>query len=224
MLEAKLLAGRHLRLTPIPARGITGAAAAFVNVASPAMYIEESERKDPGSKYNPFRNMGGTRVSSTATGAYTAANKIHRNFKWLPWYQGDISETDLNCDVLTGPMSGCILVTYRDAMGVLKAGHVGTVENLALATNANVRALWNNYATAHPLRVVGGFNPVGTTVPMFTLPPLADDIGAQTWGLLTTTGNYYAVQVWKQKNNNDEYRIADVHPVASMTLHQLQNI
>lgn len=38
--------------------------------------------------------------------------KIHRNFKWLPLYPGDVSMTSLPADVLTGPMSGCVLKRF----------------------------------------------------------------------------------------------------------------
>jgi hypothetical protein len=175
-----------------------------------------------GSKFNPFRNVGGVRQSAVNAGANTQANKVHRNFKFLPWYEGDISETALDHDVLTGPMSGCVLVTYRTAHGIM-AGHIGTVtvtENSPATINTNVKAVWNQFANAHPADVIGGFSPI--SAPMHP-PAIGDDIAGETWGLMTTTGQYYSVQIYIQKGQ-DSIRIAAIHPVANMGLAALQNL
>jgi hypothetical protein len=225
MIEAKLLVGRYLQFTPGASRHLPAGAhvPAFVNVVCPPLTVQESTRRDPGARFNPFRNVGGQRESAVVAG--TNPNKTHRNFKWLPWYAGDIAETPLTCDVLTGPMSGCILVSYRRA-GVPLAGHIGTVtvtDAIPVAVNNSVKAVWNNFANAHPGDVVGGFNPVDATVPVHP-PAQPGDVGGQTWGLLTTNGLFYAVQVWVQVGTANNFRVAAVHQVPSMTLAQLQNI
>lgn len=226
MLEAKLLVGRQLVFTRPTWRDLTGAAPVFVNVVCPPLTIAESTRKTPGGTYNPFRNVGGTRISDVAAGSNTAANKLHRNFKFLPWYQGDISETVLDRDVLTGPMSGCVLVHYL-RNGHYVAGHIGTItvtDAVPATINTNVKALWNQFANAHPLDVFGGFNPVANTVPAHP-PAQPGDIAGETWGLYTIVGTFYAVQVYKQAGNGpSEWRVAAVHQVPSMTLAQLQNL
>ncbi len=222
MIEAKLLVGRFLQIDTPASRAVTGAAPAFVNVACPALTIAESTRRNPGAALNPFRNVGGQRQSAVAAG--TNAAKVHRNFKWLPWYQGDISETVLDRDVLTGPMSGCILVSYRDLGGLTKVGHIGTItvtDTMPATINTNVKGVWNAFALAHPANVIGGFNPVGAAVPVHPPAQPGDQVG-QTWGLFTTNGNFYAVQVWVQGGHPIVYRIAAVHQIASMTLAQLQ--
>lgn len=225
MIEAKLLVDRYLKFTRPTWRNLTGAAPVFANVLCAPLTIQESERKNKGAKLNPFRSVGGDRISSVVGGTKAAANKVHRNLKFLPWYQGDISETSLDRDVLTGPMSGCVLVSYRRA-GNHMVGHIGTVtvtDVVPATINTNVKNLWNVFANAHPLDVVGGFNPVANTVPMHP-PAAAGDIGGETWGLYSTTGQFYAVQVYLQKDTVDEYRVAAVHQVPSMTLLQLQNL
>lgn len=214
MIEAKLLVGRFLTITVPPARAVTGNPAAFVNVVCPPLRIEESHRK--------VWHKSGIRESNVLPGANPG--KLHRNFKWLPWYKGDISETDLTVDVLTGPMSGCILVTYLDATGALKAGHVGTVDNAVpnyVNINNNVKGVWNAFANLPGSTVLGGFNPVAITVPAHP-PAQPGDTWGQTWGLYTTNGLYYAVQVWQQAGNVNSYRVAAVHQVPSLTLAQLQ--
>ncbi len=164
--------------------------------------------------------------------ARTNANKTHRNFKWLPWYAGDISETTLDRDVLTGPMSGCILTSYQ-RNGAHQVGHVGTVDETdasRVAVNLAVKAVWNNFANAHPADVVGGFDPVDNAVPPHP-PAQPGDQGGKTWGLFTTTGQFYAVHVQLQAPNTatlgvitPTFRVVAVHQVPTMTLAALQNI
>jgi hypothetical protein len=50
-------------------------------------------------------------------------------FTWLAYVKGQT--TDINnapTDVLTGPMSGCLIARWTDMMGGIHVGHVGTVE------------------------------------------------------------------------------------------------
>jgi hypothetical protein len=225
--DDKLIVGRRLQFTRPTFRDLTGQPPAFIPVLCPVLNIQESTEHDSGG-----------RISSVATGQITKAGKVHRNFKFLPWYQGDIAETALDYDVLTGPMSGCILTSYIRA-GHPVVGHIGTVTVTAAVPatiNTNVKAVWTAFANAHPGDVIGGFNPTGGSVaahPKFQ----PGDVGGETWGLLTTDGRFYAVQVYKQGELRDkggtvlraapvldEWRIAAVRKVTSMTLAQLQNI
>ena len=215
MIEAKMLVGRFLQFNPTPKRGLTGNPPAIVPVLCPALTIQESHRKDPGAAYNPFRNVGGVRESNVVVGTNVNANKVHRNFKWLPWYEGDISTTDFTCDVLTGPMSGCILVSYTSATGAPMVGHVGTVsvsETIPASVNTNVKNLWNQFAQNLPLaNQVRGFNPVDAAIPGHG-PAQGGDAKGETWGLFAHGGGFFAINVWIQKGTIDTFRIAGVHP------------
>jgi hypothetical protein len=110
MIETKLLAGRYIQFQrPTFANLRNAHVPAFVTVNCPPLTMQESNRRS----LNPVSATGAQRVSNVAQGTNPAANKVHRNFKFLPWHQGDISETVLDRDVLTGPMSGCVIVRYR---------------------------------------------------------------------------------------------------------------
>lgn len=215
MIEAKLLVGRYLEFSPTPKRGLTGNPPVMVNVVCPPLTIQESQRKDPGAAYNPFRNVGGVRESQVVGGTNTNPNKVHRNFKWLPWYEGDISTTSFTCDVLTGPMSGCILVSYIDATGNPMVGHVGTVsvsDTIPASVNTNVKNLWNLYAQALPqANLVRGFNPTDPAIPGHG-PAQGNDAKGETWGLYAQGGGFYAVNVWIQKGGVTNFRVVGVHP------------
>jgi hypothetical protein len=224
-VEAKLLVGRFLDFNRGPGRIRQATSPQFETLAIGPLQISESTRKDPGGKYNPFRNVGGQRQSTVVAGAN--ANKAHRNFKWLPWYEGDIAETLLNYDVLTGPMSGCCLVTYRKVHGgPLYAGHIGTVtvsESSPASINDNVKNLFKQAIINGTIRDVRGFIPTANTVPAHP-PAVPGDVKGETFGLMTTIGDFFAVNVYIQNNDMNCYRVAGVHQVQTMTLAQLQNI
>ncbi len=209
MIDIKLLPGRYLNFVRPASHTRDAHSPRFVNVTCPPLTIEESEK------------INKQRISDVVPGTNT--KKLWRNFKWLPWYEGDISETELDCDVLTGPMSGCILASYRRGANLM-VGHIGTVtvsEAAPQSINDNVKNLWNQWALANPAGI-RGFNPVDRSLPVHP-PAVGGDSKGDTWGLFTTTGEYYAVQVYIQ-NNVNHYRIAAVHPVTSMSLHQLQTL
>jgi len=214
MIEAKLLVGRFLQITTAPTRPMRGVPPIFDIVVCPPLTIQESTRFA-----GPLGGHFGQKASAVVPGANPNPGKIHRNLKWLPYYEGDISATTQTCDVLTGPMSGCPLVRYLHA-GQIHVGHIGTVLG-QVAVNAAVTGLWNAFALANPGSVLGGFNPFGAGVP---LPPAAigQDSVARIWGLITTAGGFFSVQVYQQLNQANYYRVAAVHAVPSMTLAQLQ--
>jgi hypothetical protein len=111
MLEQKLIVNRFINLTLAPPPAPAYADGAFVLVPVQQCYLQES--------------TGFFKKTSTVQAG--VGPKAHRNFKWLPWLPGAISEVALiGADVLTGPMSGCWLVTYRKPNGVPHAGHLGT--------------------------------------------------------------------------------------------------
>src|SRR5437016_5586767 len=103
MLERKLIVNRLINLNLAHAVAPHYADGDFVRVPVQDCYLQQST--------GVFTKTSGVRAG---TGL-----KAHRNFKWLPWLPGAISEVALvGADVLTGPMSGCWLVTYRKPTGV----------------------------------------------------------------------------------------------------------
>jgi hypothetical protein len=213
MIETKLIVGRYLQLNPAPSRPLRGVPPIFDPAMCPPLKIQESTRFA-----GPLGGKFGQRASAVVPGANL--NKMHRNFKWLPYYEGDISVTNQNMDILTGPMSGCPIVRFLQH-GQIKVGHIGTVLGNG-PVNVAVKGLWNAFALANPASILGGFNPFGPAVPM---PPPANGHGdsvARIWGLITTAGVFYSVQVYQQFAQANYFRVAAVRQVPSMTLPQLQ--
>jgi hypothetical protein len=146
---------------------------------------------------------------------------VPRRYKWLPWHEGMISVTQANDDVLTGPMSGCLLASYSDANG-RQAAHIGTTGDVA-QSNA-VKAAWRRHAIGIRNQEVVGFDP--SMMSGLALPEhiAADEFPTpEFWGLITTMGRLFALKVYWQKNNNTRYRIARVEETHSMTDAEVRN-
>jgi hypothetical protein len=209
MLEQKLIVNRYINL-------------ALQNIAAPHYADGDFVRVQVQDCYLAESTGVFTKTSAVRAGT---GPKAHRNFKWLPWLPGAISEVALvGADVLTGPMSGCWLVSYRKPNGVPHAGHLGTDIASVVRTNA-VNNAWNNFATATPLDVIGGFNPLrhwNGNLPARqngepALPP-------KIFGLFTTAGPYYIVMAYQQATVPTMMRIAGIQLVPSVTLARLQQV
>jgi hypothetical protein len=213
MLETKLIVGRYLNLpnnVVMPPIVNLAAVGSFQLVALTTVHIEEST--------GVF-----TKTSGVTQGL---SQKGHRNFRFLPWLSGRISEADLQVtDVLTGPMSGCWLVTYRKPNGVIHCGHLGTDVASQEKTDA-VNNTWNNWATVNAADVIGGFNPFRWWNANHALPVAKQGENAipRFFGLYTTTGEYYTMVTFQVLANPSLLRIAGIRQTPSSTLLKLQHV
>ena len=78
------------------------------------------------------------------------------NHNWLNYAPGFITRTPLVGDTLTGYMSGCLIVTWRDTTSPHRyMGHIGTDVNNLEAT----RAVKHNFVRFMPPASVKGYDP-----------------------------------------------------------------
>ena len=220
MLEQKLVLNRLIHFAlPLwnhPAVGPPAVPGDFATQPPQLLHINES-------------TGFGTKTSTTAVGAH--ATKPWRTFNWLHWIPGRISEVQMGAnDVLTGPMSGCDLVLYR-RNGVECAGHLGTDVG-AVAANAAVKAVWNNFAqNAIIPNLYGGFNPFLDWLPPYPAQQ-PSDVGAPTfYGLYTTAHTFYTLVLYAQRvmpgapgAHLTLKRIAGLRQINSKTVQQLRNL
>ncbi len=208
MLEQKLIVDRLINLNIANPPPPAGAAGSFATMPVQDCYLEESSGI----------------FTKTSTVHMAAGPKAHRNFKWLPWVSGRISEVALvGSDVLTGPMSGCWLVTYRKPNGVPHAGHLGTDIADPIGTAA-VNATWNNFALANPGDVIGGFNPLRHWNGAIPASKSGDVSAPRFFGLFTTANQFHIVVAYQQTTNMNKLRIAGVQLVATAGLARLQQV
>ncbi len=205
MLEQKLIVNRFINLTlrPVPRTYTHGG---FVTVSVQNYYLQKST---------------GT-FTKTSTILAEEGAKANRNFVWLPWLPGAISEVALlHKDVLTGPMSGCWLVTYR-INGIRYAGHIGTDSGDPRGTLA-VKTAWNNFANGQPGDVIGGFNPFRDWIGAYPARRTIEPPGPpKFFGLYTTTGQFYSILAYPQNNPKTLLRIAGIQHVQRANLVTLQ--
>lgn len=211
MLEQKLIVGRYINLpnaVVMPPGVAMGAVGSFVLVGLQTCHLQEST--------GVFTKTSGVQAGAGA--------KAHRNFRFLPWLSGRISEVDLvTTDVLTGPMSGCWLVTYRKPNGVPHAAHLGT-DVAQPGGTAAVNAAWNNFALANPGQVIGGFNPLRHWNGALPVAQAGENALPRLFGLYTTAGQYHTLVTFQQAANPALLRIAGVQQTPSATLARLQQV
>jgi hypothetical protein len=140
-----------------------------------------------------------------------------QRFKWLPWHPGMISTTTLDFDLLTGPMSGCLIAVYTEN-GSRVVGHVGTSDDLARSDA--VKGAWRDFASNK--QGLLGFNPMNMPELMTLEGNRGEHPGPEIWGLVTTDLKFFALKVYRSSHNNNSYRIARVEELDSLTENELK--
>ena len=241
MIEVKLIVGRYFDLrTPVPVISPHGAPAGFQRLTPIDLHITQSKFSatplpaNPLGPNNPIPGFNPTfkqkaeiraerarmhassqvhrqRVSKTGVG--TTA-KLHRNFRWLEWIAGVVSETETNGrDVLTGPMSGCWIMSYTH-VALPYVGHVGTDTNAGTANSIAARGAWNGFGAAAPPGSITGFNPFNDWVGPIPAG-LPGEAARKTFGLVTAANSFYSAIVYPNTNKPTRMRIAGIQLIAS---------
>lgn len=231
MLEQKLIVGRYIELGIWPPVLAGAAVNGFQRVTSVVRHLEESASvgapnaplnipagaslrqkfdiraaQARGMVQNQFNRQ---RVSGAGVGA---SAKMHRNFVWLEWLGGWVSEVQPGgVDVLTGPMSGCWITSYL-RNGVRCVGHVGTVMNAADPQSVAARTAWNNFAQGLQMGAMSGFNPFNDWNGAFPAHQ-AGDGAAKMFALVTSGGAFYAVATFSQAQRANRLRIAGIQQI-----------
>lgn len=239
MLEQKLAVGRYIELVAPPVGFVAAPPppAGFRTVTQQVLHIETSASlPSPVATtnwpvgYQPTlqqkMQVGVTEAASrlasqfdrqrTSAVAPGPAAKVHRNFVWLEWLPGSVSEVAPGgIDVLTGPMSGCWIMVYTRG-GVQYVGHVGTEDDPGTANSIAAKNAWNVYGAAAPVGSISGFNPARDWVGPLPAAQGGDVIGKpKTYALVTSALEFYSVVLFAQTNKLTRYRIAGIqqlHP------------
>ena len=220
MLE-KLIEGRYIDLD-IKALNVKPAAVAsakpphgsFVDSTNMQLNLQQSVSERTGL-------FSSTKTSGFAPGVNNA--KVHRNFAWLKWIPPYISQIPLSgSDILTGPMSGCWVTTYRwpgAANDPVYVGHLGTCGTKEW--DDGMKAGWTQFAANNPTALISGFQPNRA----FT-----DDLDVgqgeftNIFALVTPDRRYYAVKLGRVGIQGSKYRIVKVKEVTPTIGTALQTI
>lgn len=233
MLE-KLIVGRYVSFQD-PKPKITYTDGDFLTQPKIAMTMEQSVREkqlvpkwDSGAQ--DFVREGNQkkevsqkqRVSQMTAGGNQA--KVHRNFQWLGYYGGAVSQVSLdNLDVLSGNFSGCWMTVYRKD-GVTHVCHVGTVDDAAHKKTLAAKKAWNDFASANPMSIERGFNPARSWTHPDSRPAKIDGDGiARIWGLVTRD-EMVSIYLYRGEKDWDRYRIAALKVVPPSHMPELGDI
>jgi hypothetical protein len=114
-------------------------------------------------------------------------------YRWLTYVAGRTTTTGFAGDLLTGPMSGCLIATWTD--GGPKVAHIGTIDNNVPVSSKVKR---NFAAEAGAAGDLTAFNPSALWPPA--------EVGAamgrrgmqfQIYALVTGLGRFYSVLVFE---------------------------
>ena len=222
MIE-KLIEGRYidldlktLNLKPEAVKNAKPPGGSFVDSTLMPYTIEQSVSEKAGL-------FSRTRTSGFSPGANQA--KVHRNFHWLKWLPPYIAHMPLGgVDVLTGPMSGCWVITYRwpGAPGdPVYVGHLGTCGTKQL--DDEMKGGWNQFAAQNPDALISGFQPNRAWADDLT-GGLKNGEYTSIFALLTPDRKFYSVKLGRVGMFGNRFHIVKVKEIAPTLGHALQTI
>ena len=147
-------------------------------------------------------------------------------YSWLVYAHGHTTRLHLNADVLTGPMSGCLITVWTD-QGRCYVGHVGTVE-YSETINKKVK---ETFIAVMPQNTTG-FNPAhawnpGEISPKMSkfkkvfgqLPPVA-----KIMALVTSDNRFYSILMFGLKGGqSNEWCVGGIKKVPPMNYQRIKN-
>jgi hypothetical protein len=134
---------------------------------------------------------------------------------WLVYKLGHTTKLSATGDILTGPMSGCLITLWTDR-GRRYVGHVGTVESSA-AVNKKVKSA---FAAAMPRNTIG-FNPADAWAPG-EISPLMAKISPcpamKIMALVTSANRFYAILMFSlMAGQPNEWCVGGIKEVLPMS-------
>jgi hypothetical protein len=206
MIEQKLIVGRWIDV-PLQVPANNGPAVdGFQPLHNVMLHINESTRV----------SIFGAKTSTVSAGHI---EKLHRNYQWLEWLPGLVSEvSQFNVDVMTGPMSGCWITRYV-RNGLQCVGHVGTFSEPLHPDSIAAKASWNAFAAAGG--AITGFNPLNGWVGPF--PPAKQGDGPpKIFAVVTSTGDFWTIFTYADLTGAQRVRIAGKQKIPTAPLETLQ--
>jgi hypothetical protein len=139
-------------------------------------------------------------------------------YSWLVYAHGHTTKLSTGNDVLTGPMSGCLITVWTDQRRYVS--HVGTVESSS-TVNAKVKS---TFAAAMPQNTIG-FNPagawsfgeIGQKLSTFKNRPTFNILA-----LVTSANQFYSILMLKLQGSQNEWCVGGIKKVPFMSYQALK--
>jgi hypothetical protein len=162
-----------------------GAIVASTGAANAMSYIGLSDKVSPQLMISPVSSFG-------------LQMRMAINYDWCDYITGQTAQKQVaGHDILTGPMSGCIIARYTVA-GVTYVGHVGTMGTPTVDTLVK-----RTFGMAMPPNTTG-FNP---SAAWGDRAPLSIKHGRvpTCFALVTTTGEFYTIIMMPEHTSTTEW-------------------
>ena len=159
-------------------------------------------------------NLAAPHVSTVGL---TMGKRIRHN--WLVYAHGHTTKLNARGDILTGPMSGCLITEWKDR-GLRYVGHVGTIESSA-SVNIKVKSV---FARSMP-RNTKGFNPANAWAPgeiMQIMSKFNTIPGMNIMALVTSSGKFFSVLMFKMRDKVNEWCVGGAKRVQPMRYQALK--
>lgn len=166
--------------------------------ADPGKAKDGSIIDNPHRSVSPlvYDGLDGQLYDLSAPHVSTVGLTMRKNipYSWLVYAHGHTTRLHVSGDVLTGPMSGCLITVWKD-QGRRYVGHVGTVESSA-AVNQKVKS---TFAATMPQNTTG-FNPANAwnfgeiSQKMSKIKPAP---AAKIMALVTSGNQFYSVLMFQ---------------------------
>lgn len=141
------------------------------------------------------------------------------NYSWLVYSHGRTTRISTPNDVLTGPMSGCIIAVWTE-QGRRYVGHVGTVESSEVI-NQKVKGTFGSMMPQNTI----GFNPAAAWNPseIRSLMSKFKKLPAfRIMALVTTANQFYSVLMFKINGTTTEWCVGGNKKVSSINYQALK--
>ncbi|MCA3367729.1 MAG: hypothetical protein INF79_19155 [Roseomonas sp.] len=137
-------------------------------------------------------------------------DKAHRKFTWLPYFQycTTVVPMDDSSDVLSGPFTGCWLVTFT-IEGARYIAHIGTSE--LISSNQSVKCGFRTFCKTHNVKDIRGVKPADPwlkEIEGLCNKKKENTNGYYMFGLYTREGKFFSMLTFRQKASDSEFRIA----------------
>jgi hypothetical protein len=139
-------------------------------------------------------------------------------YSWLVYAHGHTTKLSTGGDVLTGPMSGCLITVWTDQRRYV--GHVGTVES-SVEVNKKVKAA---FAAAMPQNTIGfnpanewGFDEIGGKLAKFKKRPTFSILA-----LVTSANDFYSILMLRLQGSQNEWCVGGIKKATAMNYQALK--
>ena len=134
------------------------------------------------------------------------------HFTFLKYIGGAVTIAPLTGDILTGPMTGCYLCTYKES-GANHLAHIGTANAPDSTETIDVKNKWKAFVARPEVTGVMGASPYDLYTNAEYQNAMTCGVAPMTCGYFTPGGQAYALLLAPTDNQQSLVKVAGVKPM-----------